>query len=114
MGKYVDKMGKKIYLKIFIGIIVTLWLIYFFQMWKASQYQSSYRNNSKCTCGNKANCTCGNKSNCGCGCKTEGFTPKIKETMRPYARSINQQYESFIGDYGASAIAHKFKRWNIL
>ena len=106
MGKYVDKMGKKIYLKIFIGIIVTLWLIYFFRMWKASQYQSSYSNNSKCTCGNKANC--------GCGCKTEGFTPKIKETMRPYARSINQRYESFIGDYGASAIAHKFQRWNIL
>ena len=107
----------KIYLKIFIGIIVSLWVIYFFQMWNTRCSNSSCSSCSNSSCSSScSNCSC---SNCSCSknknkSKSEGFTPKINGAIRPYTRNISRSYESFVGDYSPSVIAHKFKRWNIL
>jgi hypothetical protein len=68
---------RKIYLKILIGIVVILWVIYFIQSVK------------------------------------EGFTPKIRGMYRPYVRKINQNYESFMNNYGKSVIMTKLRKWNI-
>lgn len=84
---------KNIYLKTFVGIIVGLWIIYFFHMW-----QTSRTNKSKCNCSNNV---------------SEGFTPKINATVRPYIRSANQKYDKIMRDYGPSAISHKLKKLNI-
>jgi len=43
----------------------------------------------------------------------EGFTPKIKSLYRPYVRNINQQYETFVNNYGTNVIINKLKKWNI-
>ena len=70
----------KIHLKLLIGIIVILWIIYFIQHF--------------------AN-------------KHEPFTPKINSIYRPYMRSINQTYESFMSNYGSNVIINKLKKWNV-
>ena len=70
----------KIYLNIFIGIIILLWIIYFIQ------FYSNYN---------------------------EGFTPRINAFYRPYVRSFNINYESFVNNYGPNVIFNKLKKWNI-
>ena len=70
------------YLKILIGIVVFLWIIYFIQMLIANK----------------------NK---------EGFTPRIRGIYRPYVRILNQNFESFINNYGPNVIMNKLKKWNI-
>lgn len=72
---------RKIYFKIFIGIILILWFIYFIHTY------TSFIN--------------------------EGFTPKINSLYRPYVRHINQNYETFINNYGPNVIMNKLKKWNI-
>jgi len=75
---------RKIYLKILIGIVVLLWIIYFIQIF------NKYRNEEK-----------------------EGFTPKICGLYRPYVRTLNQGYESFVNNYGPRVIFTKLRKWNI-
>lgn len=72
---------QKIYLKILIGIIVLLWIIYFIQIYFVSSKES--------------------------------FTPKINSLCRPYIRTANQKYESFVNNYGPNVIITKLKKWNI-
>lgn len=43
----------------------------------------------------------------------EPFTPKINSLYRPYVRTMNQNYESFVNNYGPNVIMTKFKKWNI-
>lgn len=74
-------MRKVGYLKILLGIIVVLWIIYFMQTY-------IFINN-------------------------EGFTPKINSLYRPYVRTINQGYETFMNNYGPNIIINKLKKWNI-
>jgi hypothetical protein len=95
-------MNKK-YLKIFVGIIVALWVVYILQIW----YEKSgcRQNCSKC---GKNNCNCRNRCP-DCPNNQEGFT----SGLRPYIRNINQQYDSLVSNYGVSALAHKFQKWNI-
>ena len=76
---------RKIYLKLLIGIVIALWIIYFIQSY------SVLLNNSL----------------------NEGFTPRINSIYRPYIRSINQQYETFSDNYGFTTIMTKLKKWNI-
>lgn len=45
--------------------------------------------------------------------QNEGFTPKINSLYRPYVRTINNNYESFINNYGTNVIMTKLKKWNI-
>jgi len=80
---------RKIYLNIFIGIIVILWFIYFIQT-----YTSIITSTQK------------KKTN-------EGFTPKINSLYRQYVRNINQNYEEFVNNYGPNIIMNKIKKWNI-
>lgn len=80
---------RKIYLKLLIGIVVLLWVIYFIQMLLASNINTN------------ANTT------------FEAFTPKINGLYRPYVRKMDQHYESFIGDYGPKVISTKLRKWNI-
>jgi hypothetical protein len=75
---------RKIYLKILIGIVVLLWVIYFIQILNTD------KNKDK-----------------------EGFTPKIRELYRPYVRTFNQGYESFVNNYGPKVIMNKLRKWNI-
>ena len=75
---------RKIYLKILIGIVVLLWVIYFIQILNTD------KNKDK-----------------------EGFTPKILELYRPYVRTFNQGYESFVNNYGPNVIMNKLRKWNI-
>ena len=43
----------------------------------------------------------------------EGFTPKINGMYRPYVRMINQNYETFVTNYGSDIIMNKLKKWNL-
>lgn len=86
---------RKIYLKILIGIVVILWVIYFIQQMNKSN------SNSDCGC-------CNNNNN-----KKEGFTSNIKGLYRPYVRTLNQKYESFINNYGSNVVFTKLRKWNI-
>ena len=86
---------RKIYLKILIGIEVILWVIYFIQQMNRSD------SNSDCGC-------CNNNNN-----NKEGFTSNIKGLYRPYIRTLNQKYESFINNYGSNVVFTKLRKWNI-
>lgn len=86
---------RKIYLKILIGIVVILWVIYFIQQMNRSD------SNSDCGC-------CNNNNN-----NKEGFTSNIKGLYRPYIRTLNQKYESFINNYGSNVVFTKLRKWNI-
>jgi len=86
---------RKIYLKILIGIVVILWVIYFIQQMNRSD------SNSDCGC-------CNNNNN-----NKEGFTSNIKGLYRPYVRTLNQKYESFINNYGSNVVFTKLRKWNI-
>ena len=86
---------RKIYLKILIGIVMILWVIYFIQQMNRSD------SNSDCGC-------CNNNNN-----KKEGFTSNIKGLYRPYVRTLNQKYESFINNYGSNVVFTKLRKWNI-
>jgi len=85
---------RKIYLKILIGIVVILWVIYFIQQMTKSD------SNSDCGCCNNNN-------------KKEGFTSNIKGLYRPYVRTLNQKYESFMNNYGSNVVFTKLRKWNI-
>jgi hypothetical protein len=74
---------RRIYLKIFVAIIVLLWIIYFIQTYTHTHVLN------------------------------EGFTPKINALYRPYVRHMNQTYESFVNNYGLNVIRTKLKKWNI-
>jgi preprotein translocase subunit SecG len=78
------------YLKILIGIVVFLWIIYFIQMLIASKKTSKNKNKWK-----------------------EGFTPRIRGIYRPYVRTMNQGFESFVNNYGPNVIMNKLRKWNI-
>jgi len=82
--------GKK-YLKILIGIVVFLWIIYFIQMLIASKNKNKGKNKNK----------------------KEGFTPRIRGLYRPYVRTMNQGFESFVNNYGPNVIMNKLRKWNI-
>ena len=84
------------YLKILIGIVVFLWIIYFIQMLISSKKTSKNKNKWK----NKYKCK-------------EGFTPRIRGIYRPYVRTMNQGFESFINNYGPNVIMNKLRKWNI-
>lgn len=43
----------------------------------------------------------------------EGFTPQINSLYRPYVRGFNQNYETFVNNYGYNVIMYKLKKWNI-
>ena len=43
----------------------------------------------------------------------EGFTPKIREMYRPYVRTFNQGYQTFVNNYGPQVILCKLRKWNI-
>ena len=75
-------MQKK-YFKIFVGIIIMLWMIYFIQMFL--QYRE----------------------------KRETFTPRIHALYRPYFRSINSVYSDFSNKYGPNTLLYKLRKWNI-
>lgn len=77
---------RKIYLKILIGIVVLLWIMYFIQNINADKDRIQYM---------------------------EGFTPKIRGLYRPYVRTLNQGYESFVNNYGPNIIVNKLRKWNI-
>jgi hypothetical protein len=85
----------KKYLKILIGIVVFLWIIYFIQMLIASKNKNKDKNKGK------------NKN------KKEGFTPRIRGLYRPYVRTMNQGFESFVNNYGPNVIMNKLRKWNI-
>jgi len=70
---------RKIYLKIFIGIIILLWTMYLMQT-----YIITY--------------------------KKETF---INSLYRNYIRQTNQEYDSFVNNYGPNVIITKLKKWNI-
>lgn len=74
---------RKQYLKIFVGIIVILWIIYFIQTFSIVKV------------------------------KNEPFTPKMNSLYRPYIRNINKNYETFVSNYGPNVIVNKLKKWNI-
>ena len=78
------------YLKILIGIVVFLWIIYFIQMLITSK--KTRKNKNKCK---------------------EGFTPRIRGLYRPYVRTMNQRFESFVNNYGPNVIMNKLRKWNI-
>ena len=77
---------RKIYLKILIGIVVLLWVIYFIQILNTGKNKNKDK---------------------------EGFTPKIRELYRPYVRTFNQGYENFVNNYGPKVIMNKLQKWNI-
>ena len=85
----------KKYLKILIGIVVFFWIIYFIQMLIASKNKNKDKNKGK------------NKN------KKEGFTPRIRGLYRPYVRTMNQGFESFVNNYGPNVIMNKLRKWNI-
>ena len=70
----------KIHFKLLVGIIVSLWIVYFIQTFTSLN---------------------------------EGFTPKINSIYRPYVRTIHQNYESFVSNYGPGVMINKLKKWNI-
>ena len=70
---------QKIYLKIFVGIIILLWIIYIIQTYFIYSNKESF----------------------------------ISSICRPYIRKANQEYESFVNNYGANVIITKLKKWNI-
>ena len=79
---------RKIYLKILIGIVVLLWVIYFIQILNTGKNKNKDKDK-------------------------EGFTPKIRELYRPYVRTFNQGYENFVNNYGPKVIMNKLRKWNI-
>ena len=81
---------RKIYLKILIGIVVLLWVIYFIQILNTGKNKDKCKNKDK-----------------------EGFTPKIHGLYRPYVRTFNQGYENFVNNYGPKVIMNKLRKWNI-
>lgn len=93
-------MNKK-YLKIFIGIIVGLWGIYFLQAMYGTRGTSSCSQCKKCD-----SCPANNR----CSCGREGFTDKI----RPAFRDANKKIDTFVSDYGPETIAHQFKKWRMM
>ena len=76
---------RKIYLTLFITIIIILWIIYFIQSYKPLFYIENI----------------------------EGFTPQIHSIYRPYIRNFNQKIETFIHNYGPNVIITKLRKWNI-
>ena len=74
------------YLKILIGIVVFLWIIYFIQMLIANKNKNKWK---------------------------EGFTPRIRGIYRPYVRTMNRGFESFVNNYGPNVIMNKLRKWNI-
>ena len=82
------------YLKILIGIVVFLWIIYFIQMLIASKNKNKNKDKNK------------NKGK-------EGFTPRIRGLYRPYVRTMNRGFESFVNNYGPNVIMNKLRKWNI-
>lgn len=83
---------RKIYLKILIGIVVLLWIIYFIQVLNTSNNKNNNKDNKD---------------------KKEGFTSRIHSLYRPYIRTVNQGYESFVNNYGPNIIINKLRKWNI-
>ena len=81
---------RKIYLKILIGIVVLLWVIYFIQILNTGKNKNKDKNKDK-----------------------EGFTPKIRGLYRPYVRTFNQGYENFVNNYGPKVIMNKLRKWDI-
>jgi hypothetical protein len=79
---------RKIYLKILIGIVVLLWVIYFIQILNTGKNKNKDKDK-------------------------EGFTPKIRELYRPYVRTFNQGYENFVNNYGPKVIMNKLRKWDI-
>jgi len=79
------------YLKILIGIVVFLWIIYFIQMLIDNKNKNKGKNKNK----------------------KEGFTPRIRGLYRPYVRTMNQGFESFVNNYGPNVIMNKLRKWNI-
>lgn len=97
-------MGK-IFLKVFIGIIVALWIFYFIQMYTSYNLNESYNG-----CPNGCNCrNCRNKCS-DCPCNREGFVSNLRAGFR----NAKRDYETFISDYDPSNITHKFKKWNMM
>ena len=45
--------------------------------------------------------------------KQEQFTPKINSMCRPYMRTLNQTYETFVNNYGSNVIINNLKKWNV-
>ena len=88
---------RKIYLKILIGIVVLLWIIYFIQVLNTNNNKNNNKDNNKYN----------NKD------KKEGFTSRIHSLYRPYIRRVNQGYESFVNNYGPNIIINKLRKWNI-
>ena len=43
----------------------------------------------------------------------EGFTSQINSLYRPYIRNINQNYDTFVSNYGTDTIIHKLKKFHI-
>jgi len=43
----------------------------------------------------------------------EGFTPRIRGIYRPYVRTMNRGFESFVNNYGPNVIMNKLRKWNI-
>ena len=44
----------------------------------------------------------------------ELFTPFIRNTYRPYVRYVNNNFESFVGNYGPEVVKNKLKKWNLV
>jgi len=45
--------------------------------------------------------------------KQEQFTPKINSMYRPYVRTLNQTYETFVNNYGSTVVINNLKKWNV-
>lgn len=45
--------------------------------------------------------------------KNEGFTSQISSMYRPYIRTMNNHYETFVSNYGPKIIINKLRKWNI-
>lgn len=39
--------------------------------------------------------------------------PFVSNLYRPYIRTMNQKYESFMDNYGPNTVVNKLKKWNI-
>ena len=78
---------RKIYLKLFVGIIILLWIIYFVQYISRWYKINNY--------------------------KDEGFTSQIKSYYRPYVRTMSKNYDTFVSNYGSNVIINKLRKWNI-
>lgn len=79
---------RNINLKILVGLIIILWLIYFIQMFIERINKNKNKN--------------------------EGFTSNINAFYRPYVRNANQYFETFVNNYGPNVIVNKLRKWNII